>query len=104
MSLTGKSLCVLTPMYNCQLFMNYHESMLELASLASRSGMKSFSYVNIATSLLTLSRDILVQKFLESEGTHAVFIDADMGFDPRDVLRMMELDRDIIGGCCPVKM
>jgi hypothetical protein len=103
MSLAGKSLCLLTPMYNNQLFMNYHESVIELVSLAARSGMKSFSYVNVATSLIALSRNLLVSKFLEGDGTHCVFIDADMGFDPHDVLKMLELDRDVIGACCPVK-
>src|SRR5258708_11936775 len=91
-------------MYNSQLFMNYHESLMELVSLAGRSGMKSFSYVNVATSPIAFSRNILTQKFLETDCTHALFVDADMGFDPRDVLTMLELDRDVIGGCCPVKI
>jgi hypothetical protein len=103
MGLAGKSLTVLTPMYNSQLFMNYHESLVELAANSARSGMKSFSYVNVASAMLTLSRNILTTKFLETDGTHAVFIDADLGFDYRDVLTMLELDLDVIGGCCPVK-
>ena len=104
MSLAGKSLCVLTPMYNCQLFMNHHQSMLDLACVAPGSGMKSFSHVQVASSIITEARNVLALKFLQTEATHGVFIDADMGFDPRDVLRMLEIDRDVIGGCSPIKI
>ena len=40
---------------------------------------------------------------MRSEYTHLMFIDADVHFDPRDVLTLAALDKDIIGGPYPKK-
>lgn len=36
--------------------------------------------------------------FLETDCTHLIFLDADIQFDPNDVIALLRLDRDIIGG------
>ena len=54
-------------------------------------------------SLIPRARNYLCDEFLRSEYTHLMFIDADIHFDPRDVLTLAALDKDIIGGPYPKK-
>jgi hypothetical protein len=64
-----------------------------------------FEYsLNYNESLISRARNRLVDQFLKScTCTHALFIDADIGFDPIDVLGMLEMDRDIVGVPCSKK-
>ncbi len=55
-------------------------------------------------SLIPRARNYLVDEFLRAEEyTHLMFIDADIHFDPNDVLTLAALDKDIIGGPYPKK-
>jgi hypothetical protein len=46
----------------------------------------------------------LVDEFLNrSDCTHLLFIDSDINFNPQDVIAMLALDRDVIGGPYPKK-
>jgi hypothetical protein len=93
-----QKLHVLTPVFGCQLAMNYHLSIINLATLASRSGVPFGSSI-VSSPLVSLARNDLVDIFLRGDGTHALFIDADIGFDAHDVMRMLQFDREIMGGC-----
>jgi hypothetical protein len=55
-------------------------------------------------SLITRGRNALVAKFLDdTEATHFMFIDADIGFEPAQVIRMLEFDHDVVAGMYPLK-
>jgi hypothetical protein len=55
-------------------------------------------------SLITRARNYLVDEFLNrSECTHMLFIDSDVHFQPQDVIAMLALDKDVIGGPYPKK-
>lgn len=49
------------------------------------------------------ARNTLVADFLESKCHDLVFIDADIGFQDTDLLRLLAHDRDIVGGSYPKK-
>jgi len=49
-------------------------------------------------SLIPRARNILVKMFLNNpDYTHLLFIDADIQFDGNDILKLLELDKDIVG-------
>jgi hypothetical protein len=49
-------------------------------------------------SLIPRARNTLVKWFLNNpDYTHLLFIDADIQFDPHDILKLFEFDKDIIG-------
>jgi hypothetical protein len=104
LGLKDKSLCILTPMYGGAAMDNFVGSFTQLAVLCTQIGVP-FTWIFVRNeSLIPRGRNRLVDGFLkQTESTHGIFIDADIGFDPRDVLGMMELDRDIIGAACTKK-
>lgn len=90
---------IATPMYGGQANGLYVKSILDLQGLCSHYGIETrFSFL-FNESLITRARNYLVDEFLRStEYTHLLFIDSDIGFDPNDVLALLALDKDIIGG------
>ena len=94
---------IATPMYggNCKGI--YVDSILALAFGLAKSGHEvSFSKV-YNESLITRARNNLVYEFLNSSADVLLFVDADEGFNSADVIHMLELDKDIIGGIYPMK-
>jgi predicted O-methyltransferase YrrM len=47
------------------------------------------------------ARNRLVNEFLKSSCTDLVFIDADVGFQTADLIRLLSYDRDVVGGIYP---
>mgnify|MGYP000341873540 CR=1 FL=1 len=54
-------------------------------------------------SLITRARNYLVDEFLRSDFTHLLFIDSDIHYNPQDVIAMLALEKDVIGGPYPKK-
>lgn len=92
-----------TPMYGGNNHGMYMKSCLDLQSVCQQYGIETrFSFI-FNESLITRARNYLVDEFLRSGFTHMLFLDADIHFDPRDVIAMLALDKDIIGGPYPKK-
>lgn len=102
--LDGKSLAVLTPMYGGMAMCNYVESFIKLMLLAQREKLP-FSYAfTYNESLITRARNRLTDEFMKNmSATHAIFIDADIGFEPEQVFQMLVQDKDIAGAPCSKK-
>ena len=49
------------------------------------------------------ARNSCAAKFLSGDATHLMFVDADIQFNPRDIARLVEHDKDIVGGIYPQK-
>lgn len=55
-------------------------------------------------SLVSRARNAAVAHFLEDEeNTHLLFIDSDIIFEPEDVYRLIQADKDVIAGMYPKK-
>lgn len=102
--LRKNKLFVATPMYGGMSHGMFVKSCLDLQAICSQYGVECrFSFI-FNESLITRARNYLVDEFLRAEQfTHMLFIDADIHFDPRDVIAMLALDKDIIGGPYPKK-
>lgn len=104
MNLKGKGVYVLTPMYGGNLSVNYHHSFLQLVQMSASAGVVVESDNVYNESLISRARNRLVDTFLkETSHEYACFIDADIGFDPRDVFQMMSMDKPILGVPCSKK-
>jgi hypothetical protein len=95
---------IATPMYGGMAHGLYIKSCLDLQTSLGQYGIETkFSFL-FNESLITRARNYLVDEFLRSENfTHLLFIDSDIHFNPQDVLAMLALDKDVIGGPYPKK-
>jgi hypothetical protein len=81
----------------------YMKSSLDLQTTMNKYGIETkFSFL-FNESLITRARNYLVDEFLRSEYTHMLFIDSDINYNAQDVLALMALDKDVIGGPYPKK-
>ena len=94
---------VATPMYGGLCNGSYTLGLLTAVGVFSRNGI-GMQYAHMMNeSLITRARNSLAKDFLESECSHLMFIDADIGFNPQDIIRMLHADKDIICGIYPKK-
>lgn len=104
--LTGKKLIVATPMYGAQCTGHYMQGMMSLAGLCAWYGVR-FSTIILGDSLVTRARNRCVDVFKSlcdgEEDVPLMFIDADVQFHAEDVLKMMMLNKDMVGALYPLK-
>jgi hypothetical protein len=101
--LRKKKLFIATPMYGGMAHGLYMKACLDLQNIMSKYGVETkFSFL-FNESLITRARNYLVDEFLRSECTHMLFIDADIHFNAQDVVALLALDKDVIGGPYPKK-
>ena len=102
--LSKKSIFVATPMYGGMNHGLYAKACLDLQSLCTQYGIQvKFSFL-FNESLITRARNYLVDEFIHrSDCTHLLFLDSDIHFDPRDVIALLALDKDVIGAPYPKK-
>jgi hypothetical protein len=103
MQLKGRTIAVATPMYNNYCVGDYVESLLGLQNHLWGNGADMVYIRHSAISDIAMARNLAVGQFLQTGCTDLLFIDADMGFEPGDVIRMLALERDVVGAICPSK-
>ena len=102
--LRDKHIFVATPCFGGQIGEPYFRSMMRLAILCNKYDI-NFTVSTLANeSLITRGRNTLVSFFMEHpEATHLFFVDADIEFDPNDMLRMVAYDKPVVVGAYPKK-
>lgn len=106
--LRKRKLFLATPMYGGQCAGMFAKSVADLSSICTSNGIELRSYFLFNESLITRARNYCVDEFMRSGCTHMMFIDSDIGFDPRDVLAMLALqgddtEYDVLAGPYPKK-
>lgn len=102
--LRQKHIFIATPCYGGQIGEPYFRSMMRLAILCNKYEIKYTISTLANESLITRGRNTLVSFFMENqEATHLFFIDADIEFQPEDLLRMVAYDKPITVGAYPKK-
>lgn len=108
-------LFIATPMYGGQCYGWHMQSVMGLQDILMRhnvvSQLKVYNLPLIESqhaqmfneSLIPRGRNALTRGFLKSDCTHLFFIDADIKFNPADVLGMIMADKELIGGIYPKK-
>jgi hypothetical protein len=103
-----RKLFVATPMYGGQCCGSYVHSLLDLTVKMMKEGL-SISYFSQANeSLITRARNYCVHEFLQTDCTHLLFVDADIGFCADDVISLLawcdpKSDKDVMCGLYPKK-
>jgi hypothetical protein len=97
-------LFVATPMYGGVCYHSYTSGLVDLGIAAERIEIGFRARFVLNNPLVTVARNSLVSEFLDTGDTHFMFIDADVGFNPNDVLSMIRQDVDVIAGVYPKKL
>jgi hypothetical protein len=102
--LRQKHIFIATPCYGGQIGEPYFRSMMRFAILCNKYDIKYTISTLANESLITRGRNTLNSFFMENkEATHLFFIDADIEFNPEDILRMAAYDKPIVVGAYPKK-
>ena len=103
-SFKGKKLWIGIPMYGGKIFGACTHSLLQLQRIAVMFGLEIHYDFLFSESLIPRARNRIVYNFMQKkEFTHMMFIDADIIFDPKDVLKLLWYDHDICVGAYPCK-
>lgn len=92
------------PMYGGMCYGMFARSVADLSALCTAHNIPLYMYFMFNESLIPRARNYCVDEFLRSGAKHMMFIDADIGFNPQDVLALMALQANepdkynIIGG------
>ncbi len=98
-----KHVVIATPMYGGMCTGHYTQSLLMTGSAFTQAGIQMSAMMMFNESLIQRARNGLVKNFLRTDGDYLMFIDADIGWNPHDIMPMIDADKDIICGIYPKK-
>jgi hypothetical protein len=98
-------LVVATPCFGGQVSSIYASSIFQLQRvLRSKSNVQLKVLLRDGDALITRARANLMTMFLDDPtATHFLFVDADIGFEPDQVFRLIESGADVVAGVYPIK-
>jgi len=96
---------VATPCYGGLVTQRYMQSMCALMAYGDETGLAVSLELLGYDSLIPRARNTLLTTFLDSPtATHLMFIDADIGFTPDQVIRLLEFGAPVAAGAYPLKV
>ncbi|MDD3287524.1 MAG: hypothetical protein PHX43_00760 [Alphaproteobacteria bacterium] len=99
------SILIGTPCYGGMVTHVYMQSIIKLMSYAASRDIELNLALLAHDSLVTRSRNTILANFLDTPRmTHLLFIDADTGFEPEQVERMLDFDKDLVAGMYPIRV
>jgi len=96
-----KHIFICTPMYGGQCTGVYAQSLINLIGVLGEHGYKTSVSLMFNESLVTRARCNMTYQFLESDADYLFWIDADIAFKAEDAIKMLQADKDVIGGIYP---
>ena len=92
-----------SPAYDGKVHVPYAISLAMTCRLLSGYGIQNDVRINISGSLLAAERNRLVKTFLESDSTHMLCLDADLGWSAESVKKLIDYDEPFVAGVYPAR-
>ena len=93
----------MTPCYGGQITEVCFSSYLQWTILALQNNLDFMVDTLSNESNVNRARNSCAAKFLAGDATHLMFVDADIHFNPTDIVKLVAHDKDIVGGIYPQK-
>ena len=94
-------LFIATPAYDHKVYTHYAMSLAGTGMLLESNGIQTQVEFVMGDSLLVAARNKILQKFWDSDATHLLCIDSDIGWPPLAVWSMLQSKKEFIGGLYP---
>lgn len=94
---------IATPAYDGKVTIPYTLSYANTINLLQANGVKVSPLITSSGSLLVAERNKILESFWESECTHLLCIDSDLGWPAEAVLAMLETDKEFVAGVYPAR-
>ncbi|NTF97931.1 hypothetical protein [Rhizobium rhizogenes] len=95
---------IATPCFGGLVTKDYMQSIISLMEVGARLGVQLTLALLGNDALITRSRNTLASHFLnDTAATHMLFIDADISFEPEQVIRLLNSDKDVVAAIYPIK-
>lgn len=98
-----KKLMIATPAYSGNVTIPYALSYANTVMLLEKHNIEVVPCIVSSGSLLVAERNRIIQAFWESDCTHLLCIDADLGWAHQAVLPMLETGKEFVAGCYPAR-
>lgn len=92
---------IATPTYTGKVDNSYLYSLLNSFPLLSAAGIGYDHFLHSYNCHVDDSRNSILRSFLDTDCTDLVFIDADVSWEPEDLVKLIKHDRDIVAGVYP---
>jgi predicted O-methyltransferase YrrM len=95
---------IATPTYDGTLHHRYVSSLMAATLYCLFHKVELELRIIAGASLIQYARNQLVREFLEDPTyTHMMWIDSDVGFDPRAIMQLLDHHKEVVGGVYPMK-
>lgn len=98
-----KKLMIATPAYSGNVNVQYCISFSQTVNVLSAHGIEVIPRISASGSLLVAERNKIIQAFWESDCTHILCVDADLGWPVQAVLAMLDANKDFVAGIYPAR-
>lgn len=98
-----KHIMIATPAYDGKVNIQYALSFANTMNILQLHGVQVTPIITASGSLLVAERNRIIQAFWESECTHLLCIDSDLGWPPQAVLAMLDADKEFVAGVYPAR-
>lgn len=96
-----KKVMLATPAYDGRVHVPYAISLSETTALLLNSGVQVCYNITTSGSLLVAERNRILKIFMQSDATHLLCIDSDLGWVPQFVLKMLLTGKEFVAGVYP---
>ena len=96
-------LFIATPAFDGKTHIQYTVALADTQLLLSQHGVETKIVITSCGSRLDFERARLCKAFLQSDCTHMLCIDSDLGWPPVAVVKLLEQDEDCVGGLYPAR-
>jgi len=97
-----RKVCLATTVYDC-IEPAYTFAMSKCREVLHKRGIQTAYFLLQGNCHVDDARNSIVKEFLHSDCDELIFIDADSGWEPKDLVRICKHDVDVVGGVVPYR-